>query len=809
MATNTKKQNNQTKKKNKKNNKGSPKDAKPPPKDKSKPKSNKQSKPAKPAGIKLGPMPKTKLKPKYKKKCSKDISCIYGKDSFKPKIDDIYHNLDQFGFMIDIPNETPHSNKNFKVKCKGLKTPKIYNEPVLNKKTFGFLLPKLNSSLYVPKQQNHNCYETKNEIKRKDLPLGKRCYKDQECESKTCSNIKFLKFPGKCVLPKNTDKIIEGQVCNYEKDCKKDLTCVDKKCVKKPKTVLNTLSLSKKKKKNKKNATKKKISSYTPSFLRKRVGRILKPSNSNSNSNSDQENLKESELEKFKDNEDYYFNDSGEISKLSCEEDSFCKSKNKDGYCYKNKCVTIHKRCKVFENETCLKGISRVEDCCDEKSNCIDEGLNEICVNRSGLPKSNVGQGCFKDKQCKSGKCSNVKLCEIKKSKKEGYDNIIPCKYSTDCVSHKFGSKQLVCINNVCQKKNELKDGSLNIFDECERNEQCITKNCGKGDKTKPKPSYMLFRDSNICLGSGKETYNQLVKSRKKITENEKETSRKMKENFDNLLKKLDNELLFIHAEISEDSLVIIKKNDKLFLGTILEDVYYNKNEKKKIKDKVIIYFEKDTLIDDFSKDYENLMVICSSEDSIYYKYFSAKNKKNVQIKNIKENSLNLYNNFIFSYLCFILFGNRNILFESGLYFDEDKENYYNYHDRMIDINIEFEKNRFVGIKDSSIGLFHRMSIPFRYFENKIRSVFIEYNSNKEKIRDFFSNKLIQAKYYKNSETDILSYIKPYKFEFVTTNNGIKLKNIYKKFYENLKKKNNIIGYSQNITNSSIFTDVF
>ena len=71
----------------------------------------------------------------------------------------------------------------------------------------------------------------------------------------------------------------------------------------------------------------------------------------------------------------------------------------------------------------------------------------------------------------------------------------------------------------------------------------------------------------------------------------------------------------------------------------------------------------------------------------------------------------------------------------------------------MIDINTEFEKNRFVGIKDNSIGLFHRMSIPFRYFENKIHSVFVEYNSNKDKIRDFFEKKLIQAKYYKNSET--------------------------------------------------------
>ena len=201
-------------------------------------------------------------------------------------------------------------------------------------------------------------------------------------------------------------------------------------------------------------------------------------------------------------------------------------------------------------------------------------------------------------------------------------------------------------------------------------------------------------------------------------------------------------------------------------------------------------------------------MVICSSKESIYYKYFSEKNEKNVQIKNIDENSINLYNNFIFSYLCFMLFGNRNILFKSGLYFDEDKENYYNYHDRMIDVNTESEKNRFVGIKDSSIGLFHRISIPFRYFENKIRSVFVEYNSNKKKINDFFKKKLKNVEYYKNSENEILSYIKPTNFEFIRINNDIKLKKAYKLFYKNLKKNNNKISYFENISNS-IFTDVF
>ena len=214
--------------------------------------------------ITLKPKPKTKLKPIYDKKCKTDIHCIHDKDSFKPTIKDIYHKPESFGFMIDLPNEAPFTKKDFKVKCKGLKVKKKYDkEPIINKKTFGFLMPKLNNSLYFPRQEENSCYNTNKVNIRKNLSLGKTCYKDLECESKNCSNI--FKFPGKCINPKNTSKIFKGQKCNYEKDCKKNLSCVNNVCVKKPTTVRNTILINKTKKKNK-GVLGKTVNKYTPNF---------------------------------------------------------------------------------------------------------------------------------------------------------------------------------------------------------------------------------------------------------------------------------------------------------------------------------------------------------------------------------------------------------------------------------------------------------------------------------------------------------------------------------------------------------------
>ena len=94
---------------------------------------------------------------------------MYNENTFKPKIKEIYpdEKKKKFGFVVDVPNETPLKKKTFKPKCKGMKKSLIYEEPEINKKYFGFLLPKLNSSLYVGKQTNHNCYETKKKKREK------------------------------------------------------------------------------------------------------------------------------------------------------------------------------------------------------------------------------------------------------------------------------------------------------------------------------------------------------------------------------------------------------------------------------------------------------------------------------------------------------------------------------------------------------------------------------------------------------------------------------------------------------------------
>ena len=95
-----------------------------------------------------------------KKANTKAIKKINSKNTTKYNIKDIYHNIKKFGYMIEIPNEFTSYNKNFKIKCNGDKKPIIDIEPEINKKTFGFLLPQLNKSLYVSKQKKYNCYNT-------------------------------------------------------------------------------------------------------------------------------------------------------------------------------------------------------------------------------------------------------------------------------------------------------------------------------------------------------------------------------------------------------------------------------------------------------------------------------------------------------------------------------------------------------------------------------------------------------------------------------------------------------------------------
>lgn len=797
MAANTKKQNSKEKKNNatKKNNKEKPKDKGNKAKEPKKPKPPKKVKP------KLLPLPKTKLKPKYRKKCGKDVACIYDEDSFRPTIDDIYHNLNSFGFMIDVPNETPHTKKSFKVKCKGIKNPKIYKEPKLDKKKFGFFLPKMNSSLYVAKQQDYDCYNPKKEIKRENLPLGKLCYRDLECKSKNCSNIKFLGLPGKCILPKNTDKITENGKCNYDKDCKQNLTCVNRKCVRKPRSVLNTVAMKKAKKQSKRNKTKGIVGSYTPSFIKKRLPSGVF-SRTSSATNQNLVNLSNSDISELKDNENFYFDDKGDISKIDCQNDSYCRSIDKDSVCFKNKCVSINKRCNLKEINSCLSGTNKDKEknCCDIKSRCVKlEDTNDgICINVDKLSKGNIGESCFENKNCKSNKCSNINRCIPSSGHGIGFNDSIPCENSIDCVMHDFGSNELVCKNKVCQRLDEIQNNSQEIFDECIESKQCKSKNCGLWNDIGPKPTYMALKDKKICLGKPDEVRKRL-KQLKDKQKNIKEFYRTFNKNISELKNKLNNKLLFIHAGVYNNSLVIIKNNNSLFLGKILKTIHFNKKNGEKESSITIIYFDKTANFENFSDDYKNLQVICSDTNSVYYDYFSEMNNKKIRIDKIESNSVNLQNKFIFEYLCFILFGRRQTLFVPG-FFGKYKETtkYYVFQDSIINLK-EVDKDIILGIKYDKIGLYQNLSIPFRKINSNIFPVFIDFNDNKDKIQEFLDS--LKAKSYYNVDEDLLSP----NFELIYKGKNIKLEK--ENSYLNNFQETDIVNYG-NITKTSIFVDV-
>jgi hypothetical protein len=784
MASNTKKQNNKEKKiPTKKNNP-------------SKEAGAGKDKPKKPVVVrpKLGKLPKTKLKPNYTKKCENDIGCIYNKEDFKPTLKNIYHKIKKFGFMVDVPNETPHSKKNFKVKCKGLKKPTIYEEPDIDKKRFGFLLPKLNSSLYVARQQNHNCYDTRKEKTRKNVPLGKLCYKDIECESKTCSNIKILKLPGRCIFPKNTGKIVEGKTCNYETDCKTNLTCVNKKCVKKPRSVLNTIAMKKIKKENKKKK-------QNP------VRRFFKTKKSQSSSNTKPyRNLSNSDISDIKDNKNFYVNDKG---KIDCKTDSFCKINNKDSYCYKNKCVLIHKRCKKNKKEDCLKNtnVNYETDCCDKNSKCVEkttrtDGIDitdELCISRDNLKKGNIGNGCNKNTHCKSNYCSDVsKRCDV--SPINGYINVIPCKENIDCINSKLGSADLVCNKkNICKKIDKIQNQSLEIFDTCSNDIQCKTNKCGKNNDKKPQSNSLSFVD-NVCLGNPNETAERLKNIEKINYQNKEKIKNDIKENVTTLEEKLNdtnNKPLFIHSGIYDNSLVIIKDKNKLFLGKIIENVKSN-IKTHKIYSKVIIYFDETTELNNFKNDYTKLNVICSDKHTLYYNYFSDKNNNNLKTVDIDKYSINLNNKFIFLYLCFILFGKRTIIhFPEYKSFDDNY--YYIYQDNILDAN-KWEKNDdFLGIKDHKIGLYQSISVPFKFTDSKIRSVFTSYN--KDTITNFID--LLKTSEYLNIDAINLENIE------LGYDNTRKIKIINDQLSDSRNDSINesIIKFND-ITNTSIFKDV-
>ena len=219
-------------------------------------------------------------------------------------------------------------------------------------------MPKLNNSLYFLKQEENNCYNTNKAKTESNLSLGKTCYKNLDCESKNCSN--FLNFPGKCIKPKNTSKIFEGQKCNYEKDCKKNLSCVNNLCVKSSKKATTTILQNRGK--GLFNIAGKMlgglVDKYTPNILK---GKKSSGSSGSSGSSNNISTIDDSEISNLIESGNYFMDDESKYSDRRCKQDKFCKNLDNDHKCFKNKCVGIHKRCKVSKNEACIKNSKRVD----------------------------------------------------------------------------------------------------------------------------------------------------------------------------------------------------------------------------------------------------------------------------------------------------------------------------------------------------------------------------------------------------------------------------------------------------------------
>ena len=144
-------------------------------------------------------------------------------------------------------------------------------------------------------------------------------------------------------------------------------------------------------------------------------------------SDSDDVNIDDSDLQTIIENENFFANKKGKMSKTNCIEDKDCKKYDSDSYCYKNKCLNIHKRCKVSKIKKCLKRTYSDDgkECCDKKSKCVshidNNGIkNEICIKKDKLEKAKIGDNCESNSDCKS---TIVKTKNVER-KKQRYERI-------------------------------------------------------------------------------------------------------------------------------------------------------------------------------------------------------------------------------------------------------------------------------------------------------------------------------------------------------------------------------------------------
>ena len=659
-------------------------------------------------------------------------------------------------------------------------------------------MPKLDSSLYVGKQQDYDCYNTEKTEKRKDLQIGETCYNNKECESKNCSNVKILKIPGKCIFPKNTGKVDKGGTCIYEKDCKKNLICENSICVKKP------ISVSEKLKQQKKKKTKKKgkglsSSKYVPSFLRKKST----TNSNNNNNNQEMPSFNDTDLKKILENDNFFLNNKSKFSGVSCDNDNTCKQLDSDHFCYKNKCVGIHKRCNVSKIDRCIREPNSVnvdKDCCDKNRNCVyfevDGIKNQICVNKQSL--FNIGDKCNKNSECKSNFCSDNKICLNKIN--ENIKQIIPCKSKIDCIY-----EDTVCgKNKFCVNKNNKSYKELDIFESCNSDSQCKSKKCDKVNINVPIPkSIQLF--GRKCIGSNDENIKQLNEIFKKDENLKNEVNLSIKSSINTILEKCNKENFCLHASDTSDeqSLALFVSDNKVYLSKICNEIYFDTSKNETIIIKTIIYYnftDVKNKTNSFSEDYKNIRLFSNSKESLYYKYFNKLAPENTKIINF-DDEINIKNKFIFDYIVFNLFGKRKIVYTEVDNL-QDNNSFYTFKNKVI-LNNSLEKEKFIGLKNDINGNIIILGVPFKKIKDFYYPVYKDFeNYDLKKTLSVIVEKILKSKYYNFNERIFNLLRQGISFNFKNDIKPYKIENNYK------IKKSVQVDF-ENIENTSIFIDAF
>lgn len=754
------------------------------PKDNQSKKNNSKSKDSK------SKKPSIRISDKKRKECKGDKECLTGVKS-KLGINNIYSKKDGFGFFVQAPKISPFTQKDFKPKCGGLKKYKKYeddNKP--DSKSFGNLLPQLNKSLYFPKQKESECYFTGTKLKKK-LELGKTCYSDDDCLTNSCSGIKLLRMPGKCVIkiPKNSGS--SGNNCYKDSDCKKGLKCQ----IKKTKDKKDNKDKSSKNKLGKcviidrsvKEIKKKSIGDYDPTGLLKKIiptkkkkkevmssrsylsnlsskGRshVQKYSNKNKNkyiydsvkkTNSKCQSISETTIKNnYIDNDEEYvsykdkdlFGNYVKCSDMNCHKDC-----DKGSYCYKGNCWHINPICR-FETKCLTDKYYKHKNCCKTKEYCRKQKIEGVeksfCEKLDNIKGLNNGYYCIDNKNCKSKYCNkNLNKCMSK-----NYSELV-CDDDNFCKNEQiYGNEHNACLKkknkNICYSDERFPEKSRYDNENCIKDEQCKSNKCG-GELTSVIDS---FRDHKICRGT---------KNKKPKREDDKIGD--LGKVFSNNLNKQNFEYIYFedpndkYSYKNDNNMVIFRNGEKYILGKLII---------QKIKDNrdvyTILYFDMNNNVTDFKEALSYLNIITSKKkgSNEYYDYFSKDfvkmNKSdNIYFKedwNKSNKSLKIKNKFIFDYICYKLFGNKKVLVYrntlSNIYDSRVKYYQYNTEIRNFDKETIYDGNRLI-YKSSKLDDIFLLSVPFSFDGTKILTIYKDKNFVNREIVNILSE-LERKEYY-------------------------------------------------------------